>query len=170
GWVPEEAATTLADHYRFHREVEHRVQMVNDAQTHLLPKTPDGWSRIAGLMGRDVADVQAELRERLTEVHELTEGFFAPDAQAVENETSDVPDQAVIDRWATYPALRSPRAVEIFERVKPEILQRLAETARPDEALLALDGFLKGLPAGVQLFALFEANTHLIDLLVDIVG
>ncbi|MCP4818293.1 MAG: glutamine-synthetase adenylyltransferase [Shimia sp.] len=170
GWVPEEAATTLADHYRFHREVEHRVQMVNDAQTHLLPKTPDGWSRIAGLMGRDVADVQAELRERLTEVHELTEGFFAPDAQAVENETSDVLDQAVIDRWATYPALRSPRAVEIFERVKPEILQRLAETARPDEALLALDGFLKGLPAGVQLFALFEANTHLIDLLVDIVG
>lgn len=169
GWVPEDAAETLAKHYRFHREVEHRVQMVNDAQTHLLPKTPDGWGRIAGLMGRDVAEVQAELRERLTEVHELTEGFFAPDAGG-EVETSDALDQAVIDRWATYPALRSPRAVEIFERVKPEILRRLAETARPEEALLALDGFLKGLPAGVQLFSLFEANTHLIDLLVDIVG
>jgi len=170
GWVPEDAAETLADHYRFHREVEHRVQMVNDAQTHLLPKTPDGWGRIAGLMGRDIEEVQAELRERLTEVHELTEGFFAPDASGEVQETSEALDQAVIDRWATYPALRSPRAVEIFERVKPEILRRLAETARPDEALLALDGFLKGLPAGVQLFSLFEANTHLIDLLVDIVG
>lgn len=170
GWVPEDAAETLAKHYRFHREVEHRVQMVNDAQTHLLPKTPDGWGRIAGLMGRDVAEVQADLRERLTEVHELTEGFFAPEGGGAEEETSESLDQAVIDRWATYPALRSPRAVEIFERVKPEILRQLAETARPDEALLALDGFLKGLPAGVQLFSLFEANTHLIDLLVDIVG
>ena len=33
-----------------------------------------------------------------------------------------------------------------------------------------IDGFLAGLPAGVQLFSLFEANPHLIDLLVDIVG
>ncbi|KPA22897.1 Glutamate-ammonia-ligase adenylyltransferase [Shimia sp. SK013] len=170
GWVPEDAAATLAKHYRFHREVEHRVQMVNDAQTHLLPKTDDGWGRVAGLMGRDVADVKADLRARLTEVHEVTEGFFAPDAGESDAAHNDVLDQAVIDRWATYPALRSSRAVEIFERVKPEILRRLAETARPDEALLALDGFLKGLPAGVQLFSLFEANTHLIDLLVDIVG
>ncbi|TCL09724.1 glutamate-ammonia-ligase adenylyltransferase [Shimia isoporae] len=170
GWVPEGAAATLSNHYRFHREVEHRVQMVNDAQTHRLPKTPDGWARVAGLMGRNVAELQEDLQERLTEVHELTEGFFAPDAGTSEPESSEALDQAVIDRWATYPALRSPRAVEIFERVKPEILRRLADTARPDEALLALDGFLKGLPAGVQLFSLFEANTHLIDLLADIVG
>ena len=31
GWVPEEDAVTLYDHYRFHREVEHRLQMINDA-------------------------------------------------------------------------------------------------------------------------------------------
>jgi glutamate-ammonia-ligase adenylyltransferase len=54
--------------------------------------------------------------------------------------------------------------------LKPELLSRLAKTAQPDEALLALDGFLAGLPAGVQLFSLFEANPHLIDLLIDIVG
>ena len=35
---------------------------------------------------------------------------------------------------------------------------------------MALDGFLAGLPAGVQLLSLFEANPQLIDLLVDIVG
>ncbi len=33
---------------------------------------------------------------------------------------------------------------------------------------MALDGFLAGLPAGVQLFSLFEANPSLIDLIVDI--
>ena len=38
----------------------------------------------------------------------------------------------------------------------------------PDEALSNFDGFLKGLPAGVQLFSLFEANPPLVDLIVDI--
>ena len=37
GWVPEQDAVTLYDHYKFHREVEHRLQMVNDQQTHSLP-------------------------------------------------------------------------------------------------------------------------------------
>ncbi len=168
-WVPEATAETLADHYRFHREVEHRIQMVADAQTHLLPTSADGWARIACLMGRDVAELQVELRERLTEVHGLTEDFFAPE-EGGEGDDADNFDPEIIARWQTYPALRSPRAVEIFARVRPEFLRRLARTARPEEALVALDGFLKGLPAGVQLFSLFEANPHLIDLLVDIVG
>jgi [glutamine synthetase] adenylyltransferase / [glutamine synthetase]-adenylyl-L-tyrosine phosphorylase len=38
------------------------------------------------------------------------------------------------------------------------MLRELARAANPDEALTALDGFLAGLPAGVQLFSLFEAN------------
>ncbi|MBO9477529.1 glutamine-synthetase adenylyltransferase [Shimia sp. R11_0] len=173
GWVPEEVAEGLADHYRFHREVEHRIQMVGDAQTHRLPKGAESWGRIAGLMGRDVADIQNELRSRIGEVHEMTEGFFAPDAACAADAGEAAPhafDESILERWQTYPALRSPRAVEIFKRVRPEMLRRLAQTARPDEALLALDGFLRGLPAGVQLFSLFEANPQLIDLLVDIVG
>ena len=168
GWVPEDVATTLADHYRAHREVEHRIQMINDAQTHNLPKSPEGMRRIACLMGREEADLRADLVARLTEVHELTEGFFAPDAAKPEPEHAF--DAEVLDRWQTYPALRSQRAVEIFRRLRPELLKRLSRTARPDEALVALDGFLAGLPAGVQLFSLFEANPQLVDLLVDIVG
>ncbi|MEP2532936.1 glutamine-synthetase adenylyltransferase [Shimia sp.] len=168
GWVPEDVADTLSDHYRFHREVEHRIQMVNDARTHLLPKSEEGLERIACLMGRDLAELKSDLRARLTEVHELTEGFFAPDAPGAGQEHAFDPE--VLERWQTYPALRSQRAMEIFGRLRPEILKRLSDTARPDDALLALDGFLKGLPAGVQLFSLFEANPQLIDLLIDIVG
>jgi len=40
--------------------------------------------------------------------------------------------------------------------------------ANSDEALRQFDGFLAKLPAGVQLFSLFEANPQLIDLIVDI--
>ncbi|MGD9862738.1 MAG: glutamine-synthetase adenylyltransferase [Pseudodonghicola sp.] len=171
GWVPEAVAGRLTDHYRAHREVEHRIQMVHDAQTHRVPSTADGIERVACLMGISAAELQADLTRRLAEVHELTEDFFAPDAPTPPTAPKEVEfDASVLARWPNYPALRSQRAQHIFERLKPELLARLARTAKPDEALLALDGFLSGLPAGVQLFSLFEANPHLIDLLVDIAG
>ena len=170
-WISAEVSDTLARHYRDHREIEHRIQMVHDAQTHRMPTSEEGLSRVACLMDVEPEAFLADLRERLEEVHRLTEDFFAPgtSARAAEPLPEDL-DQSVIARWPSYPALRSDRGARIFERLKPELLSRLSRTANPGEALLALDGFLAGMPAGVQLFSLFEANPQLIDLLVDIVG
>jgi [glutamine synthetase] adenylyltransferase / [glutamine synthetase]-adenylyl-L-tyrosine phosphorylase len=165
GWVPAEVAATLTTHYRAHREVEHRLQMIADAQTHDLPQTEEGFARLAAFMGTSVFALKHDLTERLEAVHDLTEGFFAP------GQTPPPEDDfgaEVTARWLTYPALRSERAVEIFRRLKPEILRRLKEAAIPEEALLQFDGFLAGLPAGVQLFSLFEANPQLTRLIVDI--
>jgi len=174
GWVPTDVAEVLTAHYRFHREVEHRLQMLRDAQTHDLPGSEDEFERLAAFMGLETGALKAELLERLNEVHRLIEGFFAPEDQEGEGEAPDIEelpfDEEIIARWPGYPALRSGRAVEIFKRLKPDILSRLARTAQPDEALLAFDGFLAGLPAGVQVFSLFEANPQLVDLLVDIAG
>jgi glutamate-ammonia-ligase adenylyltransferase len=170
GWIPEDAAETLTRHYRYHREVEHRLQMINDAQTHQLPKSDEGFDRLACFMGTDTDALKAELRARLEEVHEVTEGFFAPDAAKPEAETSVELDAETLQRWQSYPALRSERAVEIFKRLRPELLRRVEGTAKPAETLAALDGFLSGLPAGVQVFSLLEANPQLIDLLIDIAG
>lgn len=173
-WVPVEAAERLTGHYRFHREIEHRLQMLRDAQTHDLPSSDAEFDRLAAFMGRDRAGLEEELLDRLNDVHGLIEGFFAPeeeDAQAeVEPDAAETLDAEVIARWPSYPALRSDRAVQIFRRLRPDILSRLARTEHPDEALRAFDGFLSGLPAGVQLFSLLEANPQLIDLLVDIAG
>lgn len=172
GWVRPEDAEVLSAHYRDHREVEHRVQMVLDSQTHALPKDADGFRRLACLMGEgDAAALRRRLTERLEEVAALTEPFFAPERSGAR--APDGPEiapgmQDVLDRWPSYPALRSPRAVEIFNRLRPEILSRLDAAARPDEALGNFDKFLKGLPAGVQVFSLFEANPSLIDLIVDV--
>ena len=171
GWLPRDVADRLAAHYRSHREVEHRVQMIQDAQTHLLPNSAEGIARIAALMGMDKDDLRSGLKARLTEVHELTEGFFAPEGEtATTCEASFKNEEQITSAWPRYPALRSGRALAIFERLRPEIMTQLARTGRPEEALAAFDGFLKGLPAGVQLFSLFDANPQLIDLLVDIVG
>ncbi|SIS90649.1 glutamate-ammonia-ligase adenylyltransferase [Roseivivax lentus] len=170
-WIPEALAATLTQNYRAHREVEHRVQMIHDAQTHLLPNSDEGFARLSCLMDMDIKTLQGDIHARLEETHAATEGFFRPDAGAA----SCPPDALdfggdVLARWPTYPALRSARAVAIFDRLKPDILSRLQKAARPEEALVAFDGFLSGLPAGVQLFSLFEANPQLIDLLVDIVA
>ena len=163
-WIPQEVADTLYDHYVFHRTVEHRVQMINDQQTHALPTTPEGFDRLAALMGYETAALRAELVQRIEEVHTLTEGFFAPgEAKPLDDFGAEI-----VQRWMDYPAFRSDRAVEIFKRLRPEILSRLKEAAKPDEALLQFDAFLKGLPAGVQLFSLFEANPQLNQLIVDI--
>ncbi len=167
-WVPGDVAETLSDHYRFLREVEHRVQMVRDAQTHKLPGDDEEFQRLAMMMDTDVASLQDKLHGALGEVHELTEGFFAPEERDRPAPEISAEAEEIVSRWRTYQAMRSPRATAIFERLKPDLLHRLEASARPREALLAFDGFLQGLPAGVQLFSLFEANPHLIDLIVDI--
>ncbi len=164
-WIPLDAAHSLYDHYVFHREIEHRLQMVNDAQTHSLPKDGAGFDRLAAMVDMDSATLRADLERRLEDVHATTEGFFAPDAP----KTVDASwGREITARWKTYPALRSDRAEEIFRRLLPEILTRLQAAAKPEEALLQFDGFLRGLPAGVQLFSLFEANPQLTQLIVDI--
>ncbi|MBT8155275.1 bifunctional [glutamine synthetase] adenylyltransferase/[glutamine synthetase]-adenylyl-L-tyrosine phosphorylase [Epibacterium ulvae] len=174
GWFAAEVAEELSDHYRMHRTVEHRIQMVHDAQTHRMPKSEDGLARIACLMDLDTQELLDDVGQRLHAVRTLADRFFAPGTGGpAKDEDPELPpdlDDDVIRRWRTYPALRSERGAQIFDRLRPELLARLSKTAQPTEALLALDGFLAGLPAGVQLFALFEANPQLIDLLMDIVG
>ena len=72
--------------------------------------------------------------------------------------------------WASFPALRTARAMSIFERIKPLILQKINSTSRPKETLKAFDNFLSKLPAGIQIFSLFENNKQILDLLIDILG
>ena len=168
GWIPQETADVLTTQYRFHREVEHRLQMVNDAQTQLLPTAAEGFDRLARFMGQgDTAMWRRDLLERLNTVAELTEDFFAPSDAVKTPELSDQ-QNGIVNGWRAYPALRSGRAQEVFTRLQPEILTRLLSAPLPDDAIIGFDRFLSGLPAGVQLFSLLEANPTLIDLLTDV--
>ena len=168
GWIEPSVAEELTTCYRAHRELEHRLQMVNDAQTHDMPASVDGVARIAHFTGQaDVAAFRADLKARLARVDYLTEGFFAPGSAEAGPQLSDAA-KAIVAGWSSYPALRSDRAIAIFERLRPMLLKRLMQATNPDEALVALDGFLAGLPTGVQIFSLFEANPPLVDLIIDI--
>lgn len=169
GWVPADVAEELITLYRAHREVEHRLQMVGDAQTHDLPVTAEGVARIAAFCGEEEAAFRAGLLDRIACVDRLTDSFFAPNEAEAGPELSEAA-AAIVSAWVQYPALRSERAQGIFRRLRPQLLKQLHRAANPDEALRALDGFLAGLPAGVQIFSLFEANPTLIELIIDIAG
>ncbi|WFE76098.1 hypothetical protein [Roseinatronobacter sp. S2] len=170
GWIPADVAEKLTAHYAEHREIEHRLQMVQDAQTQKLPTSAEGLDRIAHFVGLDnTGTFRDRLLRRLRDVAELTEGFFTPDTgDSVEEPDLSDTQQDIIEGWRSYAALRSDRAKELFKRVRPALLTRLHDAADPEAALVQFDRFLGGLPAGVQLFALFEANPQLIDLIVDI--
>ncbi len=168
-WIDGATADQLTDDYCAHRDIEHRLQMIADAQTHILPKSEEGWSRLAALSGRDTGALKAEIADRISGVAKTTEGFFAPGkSEETPDAELDAQAQEVMGRWSSYPALRSSRAADIFDRIRPVLQARLANAANPGQAVLHLDGFLSGLPAGVQLFSLFEANPQLLDLIVDI--
>lgn len=169
GWVPQVTADALTEAYREHRTLEHRIQMLNDAQTHDLPTSEDQMECLANLCGESSLNTFKEkIRATLDLVHELTEGFFKPDDQADVDVEISQQSAEIIQSWEKLAVLRTERATASFNRLRPAILARIAKASNPAEALVQLDGFLKGLPASVQLFSLFEANPQILDLLIDI--
>ena len=85
GWIAREAARDLAEAYRFLREVEHRLQMVADEQTHTLPAEREELERFARFLGFADRDAfAAVLLEHLRKVQRHYARLFedAPAAEA----------------------------------------------------------------------------------------
>ena len=187
-------AALIAD-YRFLRRVEHRLQMVDDAQTHRLPNDEAGLARLASFLGyRDVASFTGELVAHLVSVEKYYAELFeeapslAGPGNLVFTGTDDDPGTletlaqmgfadtsavaGMVRDWhhGRMRATRSPRAREILTELVPELLRIFGGTAAPDMALRRFDEFLSRLPAGVQLFSLLHANPGLLRLLADIMA
>jgi [glutamine synthetase] adenylyltransferase / [glutamine synthetase]-adenylyl-L-tyrosine phosphorylase len=52
----------------------------------------------------------------------------------------------------------------------PVLLKTLSQTGEADQAFLAFDKFLQGLPAGIQFFSMVKANPSLLQLIAQILG
>src|SRR3546814_5238281 len=52
----------------------------------------------------------------------------------------------------------------------PLLLQTFGKTQEPDRALVKFDGFVAGLPAGMQLLSLLYNNPNLLELMAEIMG
>jgi glutamate-ammonia-ligase adenylyltransferase len=189
-----ETAATLTRAYRFLRQVEHRVQMVADRQTHALPATAPAFAALATFMGFASPRAFAEtLLSHLLAVQALYDSFFEAEedddilevgaAGAPPPETTlarltglgftDAP--RVVDtvrRWMSGRprALRSERARALLEPLLPRILEALAAQPQPDQTFARFDHFVSHLPAGIQLLSLFRRNPALIDRIAVLLG
>ena len=75
--LPENIAEDLEDSYVFLRNVEHRLQYLDDAQTQTLPTNSEDQQRIASAMGlTDWTAFQAELKPRRTRIASQFEQVF----------------------------------------------------------------------------------------------
>ena len=195
-WIDAETRDELIEAYWFLRDVEHRIQMVRDEQTHLLPETDAELKRIAFMMG--FTDTPS-FSERLVEVLKTVERRYA---DLFEQETKlsvgtgnlvftgqgDDPDtletlrklgferpsdiSRIIRTWhyGRYRATQSVEARERLTELTPELLRVFGESKRADEALLRFDSFISGLPSGIQLFSLLGSNPALLSLIVNIMS
>lgn len=72
GWLQAAEARRLREAYLFFRQVEHRLQLGDDLQTHQLPSRPEDWKALAKSMGEPDGEVFREGLERTRrEVREL---------------------------------------------------------------------------------------------------
>ena len=196
GWIEPAGVIELTKSYTYLRRLEHRLQMIDDEQTHDMPTTDEGLLRVARFSGyEDVKTFSQDLVRVLETVERHYAGLFedAPEltragsnmvfAGATDDPNTlleltklgySQPEQvlAIVRSWhhGRTPAVRSPRARERLTEVQPMLVAALADTVDPDAAIAGFDRFLSELPAGVQLFSLLKANPALLRLMADIMG
>lgn len=185
GWIGAEEAATLIDGYTLLRTIEHRVQMIDDRQTHALP-TGEALDRVARLGGfADAAALLETLAPHVAGIGRIYDALdddvrpvFSRDAVTLEADLANAgfADAAAarqrIETWrsAAYPALRSTAAREALEAVLPTLVPALAAAPVPQAALLRLDALLERLPSAINIFRLLEARPALATLLATILS
>jgi glutamate-ammonia-ligase adenylyltransferase len=200
GHISRGASRELGDAYRFLRQVEHRLQMVNDRQTHTLPEKAADLTRIALFLGfPDTAAFTTALIRQLTRVrlHYATVFEVLPSplydsspgtgldfrgddptppatVAALRDMGFAAPERIVtrVRAWINghVRALRSARARDLMGQMLPLILARIGDQAHPDDTFTRFDRFLSAQPAGVQLLSLFQRNPMLLDRIATVLG
>ncbi|MDE1989076.1 MAG: bifunctional [glutamate--ammonia ligase]-adenylyl-L-tyrosine phosphorylase/[glutamate--ammonia-ligase] adenylyltransferase [Betaproteobacteria bacterium] len=160
GLLDAESATRLADHYVFLRRLEHRLQYLDDAQTHSLPVNPEDLLRVARSLGfEETRGFLDELDRRTREVAALFDQIF-PDSQApsqhsagallwhrahleITDPVPDTPDGPLLHQLSALkrtPGYRfqSERTREQFDRVVIDGLNRMLTSENPANAALGV--------------------------------
>ena len=194
--ITPEKAESLKESYCFLRECEHRLQMIDDQQTHLIPVTEEARQHFAGFMGFALlAEFENTLENHLESVHHnfvnafKSHGTLGSDYgklsfTGVENDPQTLKTlnkmgyknpasvSERIQAWhrGSCRSTRNKRARELITELTPKLLKTLSDNYNPDQAFMKFDEFLSRLPSGVQLFSLFHVNPQLLNLISLIMG
>ena len=196
GWINAKTRDVLIEKYVFLRNVEHRIQMLEDEQTHILPEDDQGFASVAYMMGyQDIKQFTHDFRNALTTVEHHYAALFEQEKElgsetgnlVFTGEDDDPGTLATLSRmgfsrpsdicriirtwhFGRYHATQSAEARERLTELTPALLKAFGATKKADEALSRFDTFLQGLPSGIQLFSLLQSNPSLLDMLVLIMS
>jgi len=186
----------LAHAYRFFRDVEHRIQMLEDAQTQRVPAEPETRARLAALCGfADLAAFDRALIAQRAIVAEIDHSLFGQGESladpmgalvftGVEDNAETLAtigklgfaDPALVSRtirgWhhGRIRAMRAERSRELLTALTPKLLRAMAETGEPDQAFQRFAEFFAGLVGGVQALSLLSANPQLLSAITRAFG
>lgn len=179
GRIEADVAERLTGHYATLRRIEHRLQMIEDQQTHSLPTQPAALDCVARLDGHaDGAALLAALEPVVTDVGACydrlvveraattglprDEGELAIQLRAAGFDPPDAALRAIAEwRGGKLRALRSPAALDALETVLPELVKALGAAPDPQGALLRFDKLVAGLPSAINFFHLLAAQPAL---------
>ncbi|MFG1298619.1 bifunctional [glutamine synthetase] adenylyltransferase/[glutamine synthetase]-adenylyl-L-tyrosine phosphorylase [Xanthobacter sp. V3C-3] len=192
-WIEPRVRDELAEAYLFLRRVEHRIQMVADAQTHSLPESRaamEGFARFMGYADRDAFAAALVTRLQTVQGHYANLFEDAPPPAVLDADLLFPPDShdratlaalarlgfrdpgaasAIVRGWlAGVPrALKSEPARAHLARIVPLMLEALSRGGDPDGALIAADRFLTEL-SGPHLLTALDRHPDLVRLLATI--
>jgi glutamate-ammonia-ligase adenylyltransferase len=181
----------LAGAYTFLRRVEHRLQLDDGRQTHLLPAHPQGRALLARRLGfADEAAFTRALDDARREVHEIYETLGAPDgapAPAIAQLFDPLADRAALTQALgqlgfveletstdELELLRgkpdSPFAPAAAAPVAPLLLAEVTASPDPDLALRRLVDLVGRRGAAASIWRLVEMHRPLARLLMSLFG
>jgi glutamate-ammonia-ligase adenylyltransferase len=182
-------AATLCDAYQLLRTIEHRLQMLDDRQTHSLPEDEAELDRAARLHGlKNGPELIALLQPFVAQVGSIYDELAGDQGEAQRRLPDDglpLQDQLEVMGYADAPsvakrlarwrsgqlrAIRSGSAREAFEGVLPAIMEALAQAPDPETALARFDNMIEALPSAINFFHLLDARPGLLKLLADVLS
>jgi len=200
GIISRRESQMLVGAYGFLRSLEHRIQVYQDRQTHVLPQKEGDLLRLARTMGLpDGPALLAEMDRNTGNVRTVYDSLFrAPPGEAgpesspavlsvlyPESEEEDIGDRLSALGFTDLPAARQNvamlkdgppfvrmpvRARRYLEKIAPLILSRVVRSPDPDLALHHMERFLAAVGARTMFYALLFENQKVIDVLVRLFG
>lgn len=169
-------ALALNKAYHFLRRVEHRLQIEAEQQTHTVPQEPEALLRLSRSLGFESAETFTNvLRDHMQQVRAVFERVIA--SQPQDQKSASTQYDVFRDQPAATKLVAelgqgrgsfhvAPRTRQVFQKLRPLLLDELAETADPDATLVQFTRFVEAYGMRSMLFELLVANPRLLELLV----
>jgi [glutamine synthetase] adenylyltransferase / [glutamine synthetase]-adenylyl-L-tyrosine phosphorylase len=172
--IPRNQVVDLDRAYRFLRQVEHRLQIEAEQQTHTLPRDTAALERISRSLGFAQAnEFSTALRKTMERVRATFDQFVAPrQAGSSPDDLSFFKDEKLAVRSLgdllkpTSASHIAPRTKQVFAKLRPALLGQFAKAADPDAALNQFVRFVQAYGLRGLLFELLATNPTLLELIV----